>query len=262
MIRKHSFSFVSCIYVYHDKDRQSAAMINNDSHLLHITKGNASVRIGDADIFEVTRGDVISIPVKTTFYMTIKAGFEMINLHYIMRFENGEHMDGSLRLPYHFRPAYFDRIETGLRELYDMSKDDQNYFQTAATAYSIIMGHYSAQALVKIHKLPRDEKIHEAARYLSSKECKRFDPAKLAYISCLSISQLNRRFGAEFGNSPHAYWDDNRLKSICVKLKYSDMSIGSISDEFEFSSPYYFSRWFKKKTGHTPLEYRKDIFDY
>ena len=42
-------------------------------------------------------------------------------------------------------------------------------------------------------------------------------------------------------------------------LVYTDQSIKAIAYECGFDDPAYFTRWFKKKQGTTPLEYKKQI---
>ena len=262
MIENHLFQFVSFIYVSHDKDRESLVMINDDSHILHITKGTARIRISDIDEFDVHRGDVVFIPRRTPFYMMIKRGFEMQNLHYKMCFDNDEYMDEKLRLPYHFSPVYFDNCEKCLRSLHDMTKKNKSIFKRASVAYDIITTHMCYQELIRANISKRDEIIYKATEYLSSPECSSFDIAKIARSSCMSTSQLNRRFLAHIGTSPHKFWEKQRLKAVCIKLKYSDKTIGEIADEFEFSSPYYFTRWFKKNMKCTPSRFRKEDLNY
>lgn len=41
-------------------------------------------------------------------------------------------------------------------------------------------------------------------------------------------------------------------------LLYSDLTIAEISERLSFETPSYFIRFFRKRTGYTPLQYRKD----
>jgi AraC-like DNA-binding protein len=40
-------------------------------------------------------------------------------------------------------------------------------------------------------------------------------------------------------------------------LKSTDKSIGQISDELNFPSQSFFGKYFKRRTGSSPLQYRK-----
>ena len=42
-----------------------------------------------------------------------------------------------------------------------------------------------------------------------------------------------------------------------ILLKQSEMNVSEIADYLNFENPSYFTRLFKKRTGHTPLDYRK-----
>jgi AraC-like DNA-binding protein len=41
-------------------------------------------------------------------------------------------------------------------------------------------------------------------------------------------------------------------------LLYSDLTVAEISERLSFETPSYFIRFFRKRTGCTPLQYRKD----
>jgi AraC-like DNA-binding protein len=42
-------------------------------------------------------------------------------------------------------------------------------------------------------------------------------------------------------------------------LAHSDANVASVADSLSFEDPAYFSRWFKKHTGSSPLEFRRSI---
>jgi len=42
-----------------------------------------------------------------------------------------------------------------------------------------------------------------------------------------------------------------------VLLKQSEMNVSEVADYLKFEGPSYFTRFFKKHTGYTPLDYRK-----
>jgi AraC-like DNA-binding protein len=42
-----------------------------------------------------------------------------------------------------------------------------------------------------------------------------------------------------------------------ILLKQNEMNVSEIADYLNFENPSYFTRLFKKRTGHTPLDYRK-----
>lgn len=72
-----------------------------------------------------------------------------------------------------------------------------------------------------------------------------------------SRSWLTRRFREEMGQSLGEYQSYLRLQEAKRLLRYSDASLSEIAAGLEFSSQAYFQSMFKKATGMTPGEYRK-----
>ena len=77
--------------------------------------------------------------------------------------------------------------------------------------------------------------------------------AKLNY----NKSYLFRQFKATTGCSIMAYFINLKMKGAKKLLRESDMTVVQIANHFSFDSPNYFSKTFKKLTGHTPTNYRK-----
>ena len=72
-----------------------------------------------------------------------------------------------------------------------------------------------------------------------------------------SRAWLTRRFQEEMGQSLGEYQSYLRLQEAKRLLRYSDASLSEIAAGLEFSSQAYFQSMFKKATGMTPGEYRK-----
>lgn len=61
------------------------------------------------------------------------------------------------------------------------------------------------------------------------------------------------------GKSAKEWIDEAVVTKIKVELKHTDKTVAQISDEFEFKNNSFFSQFFKKQTGLTPLEYRNSV---
>jgi AraC-like DNA-binding protein len=75
----------------------------------------------------------------------------------------------------------------------------------------------------------------------------------------MSYSLFRKTFKEITGLSPHQYRLTIRLHRAERLLRSTNMQISRIAEILGFSSIYYFSELFKKKTGQSPLEYRKEI---
>ena len=75
----------------------------------------------------------------------------------------------------------------------------------------------------------------------------------------LNISEKHflRLFGKTYGMSPHHFLIRQRLAKACSLLLMTGDPIKSVADQCGFSSPYYFSRLFKKYMKVSPDYYRK-----
>lgn len=86
------------------------------------------------------------------------------------------------------------------------------------------------------------------------KELSITDLAKSCYMS---VGHFCHLFKNVVGISPHGYMAYLRIEKAKDLLANTDRSVAEISAATGFSDQNYFSRYFKKKTGYSPSEYRK-----
>lgn len=85
------------------------------------------------------------------------------------------------------------------------------------------------------------------------------DLATLAEVTNLSTSHLSRLLKEEFGETFSKMYGKLKIYWAKQLLETTDWSITEISDALGYIEPSYFIRRFKKITGMTPLNYRKNI---
>lgn len=59
------------------------------------------------------------------------------------------------------------------------------------------------------------------------------------------------------GTTAKEWIDQALITRIKIELKHSDKTLVQIADETNFSNPSFFSKYFKRLTGQTPLEYKQ-----
>lgn len=100
-------------------------------------------------------------------------------------------------------------------------------------------------------------KILPAVEYIQTHYNENFSMRTLADLCFLSESQMRRIFRAEYNCSPLAY-KNNLIFDLAKKmLNISNYAVSDIADTLGFQSVYAFSRFFKKRQGICPSEFRK-----
>jgi len=80
---------------------------------------------------------------------------------------------------------------------------------------------------------------------------------ELANIVSMSTESFIRLFKRWTGETPMRYVQQVRMREACRLLADTDSSIDEIALQTGFPDRFYFSRVFKRHTGHSPAAYRK-----
>lgn len=99
--------------------------------------------------------------------------------------------------------------------------------------------------------------VGKAAEYIQGNCHFAVDLEQLMKIAGLSQRHLNRKFHEVFGMSAQDFWISTRIRRACDTLTTSSKNIAEIASEFGFCDQSAFSRQFRKRTGLSPLEYRR-----
>jgi len=97
-------------------------------------------------------------------------------------------------------------------------------------------------------------------RVLDLVECRFADAIaleELAAEACLSPFHFSRLFQKATGLSPHQYVAERRLQEAKRMLAQGRLSLAEIALETGFGSQGNFNRIFRRRTGQTPGEFRK-----
>lgn len=106
------------------------------------------------------------------------------------------------------------------------------------------------------HSTDRDIRVRKAEEYIMLTLADRPKLEEIARQASISKSQLERLFVKEEGMSVHAYILERRFDTAKRLLAESDLPVARIAFQTGFSESS-FSGKFRKRTGLTPLEYRR-----
>lgn len=103
-------------------------------------------------------------------------------------------------------------------------------------------------------KIP--DNINTLKSYIDTHLNEKISLEKCGKIAGLSVSQTIRSFSKYFGMPPYEYIGQQRLESAKILLTSSQLPVFEIASQLGFDDQYYFSKYFKKKVGKSPENYR------
>ncbi len=143
----------------------------------------------------------------------------------------------------------------------------QNYLQFAKTYLAQQTNQGVNEALVRDFLLkllaqhflsPFDKKIQRAKNWIDIHFSEPMNIKEVAHVSCLSNSQLQRRFRRALGQSVGEYWRSVRLQQAKLLLKAGIGSIEQIALRVGYESVAAFSRSFSQTYGAPPSKWQND----
>lgn len=142
-----------------------------------------------------------------------------------------------------------------------MTGAPKTYFQMQGLIYRWLVAYGNVMAGLGLtpHTIARlDDRAREAVHELEQRSLNHpLRERELAQRVGLSVSQLNKVFVRELGQTPAEYWHDRRIRSARLALLSSDRSVKSIAYDLGFSSLPHFSAWVTRHLGRSPRLLRK-----
>lgn len=103
-----------------------------------------------------------------------------------------------------------------------------------------------------------DELCGKIIEFLKLRYTENISIAELSESFNLNPTYLSRIFKQTTGRTPTRFLTDLRINSACSLLsEHPDLEVKEVAVRLGFSDQGYFSRLFKKETGKSPLEYKK-----
>ena len=171
---------------------------------------------------------------------------------------------------YLMRQACFDAeqplMRIGLRaellnvftRLTDTLKYEGIAYQQIATCQVIqLLGLVYTSALMDdTTRTKREQIVHQVRYQVQGNWNKDIDFEKLAQEKNVSYVWLRKAFKEVMGVAPGQYHLNLKIEKATQMLQETSLSVSEIAYQTGFESLFYFSRVFKKKTDHSPTEFR------
>ncbi|CAB1221802.1 GlxA family transcriptional regulator [Acinetobacter bouvetii] len=135
-------------------------------------------------------------------------------------------------------------------------------FETAIhTAKSFVLDYRRdnqlSYSLMRISKPHQDALIKEIQNWLEQHYAEQFTLDDLAQQFNVTVRTLIRRFKAVLDIPPNHYLQAIRIEAAQKKLEETELPIDLVMQQVGYQDPSSFRRLFRKKTGLTPLDYRR-----
>lgn len=220
----------------------------------YVEEGEGTIRVGDKT-FKVKGGDSFLLPVgKSHYYYSSsenpwKKCFLVCSGRLINNLADGYGLLGSV---------CFSGLDTGkeLHDIISLAKEEGDCTDKVIILLNKIMFAMRQHNLNdgRNLSLPQQMKF-----FIDGKTTSDFDISMLAKHISHSESRTICIFKEAFGITPYKYLLDRRISFAKELLSDTVLSVKEIAGRLCFADEYYFSGIFKKKTGLSPLKYRKTV---
>ncbi|MDR6880891.1 response regulator [Bacillus sp. 3255] len=103
------------------------------------------------------------------------------------------------------------------------------------------------------------EVIEKVRSYIEEHLGEDLSLVRLASVIHFNPSYLSRLFKQESGVNLSEYIDEIRIEKAKMLLKRDELKIAEVGAQVGYETPHSFTRFFKKSTGVTPVEYRETV---
>lgn len=100
--------------------------------------------------------------------------------------------------------------------------------------------------------------INEIIKYVSDNYLEKITIDELAFLFRTNRATLCKEFKRTTGKTLVEFINDKKFEKAKKKIISSDVTFTKIAEEMNFESIHYFTRFFKKMSGMTPKEFRKN----
>ncbi|MBL8993982.1 MAG: helix-turn-helix transcriptional regulator [Spirochaetia bacterium] len=155
-----------------------------------------------------------------------------------------------LALPF---PKGFETITSRSREA--MERGD--LFASKAALLESLAPFQTAIGKILSKKTPAYQKHESFFQLVETRIRSELEIGEAAQLAGRTEKAFAADFKKSFGLSPKQFFLREKTRRIQEVLTHTDLPAGKIAEDFGFTDAFYFSRFFKKMSGLTPMDYRR-----
>lgn len=216
---------------------------------IYIKRGDCRYDFSDGH-FLLSEGAIAYLPLKSRHTLTIMSEeIEFYRINFTLK------IDGELSFfsnkPLKLSSSLPPDAKEAVMRLEELCRTGENTVLKNRLLLEIF------SAVTPSEKKERPSRVEPAVKYLREHLDEPFESQTLASLCHVSVALFYKLFGEEYKMTPLEY--KNRLVSERAKslLLTYNMSVSEVAYMLGFESPAYFSRFFKKCVGVSPIEFVK-----
>lgn len=157
----------------------------------------------------------------------------------------------------------YPRIQELLRQIAAEINDEQtkDHHILRALLYEILtlLNREYARSSLPCAEKPRPRHIDRFIRAVDTHLAAHHDTQHYADLLCITPNYLNEIVQRHLGTTAKSYIQQKIVGKAKIQLAYTDLSVSEVAGRLGFESPSYFIRLFRRQTGLTPLQYRREL---
>ena len=226
--------------------------------LVYALRGKATYRFSTGERVTVSQGELMFLTPQAAYSIVTEKEFEHYTVNFALHEENSRFDLGSMSYCLLER-EHTDHIRSAMAKLTQVWSAKQPGYEMRAIGglYELLPAVF--QGFRQGEKTPADRRLLPAKSYIEAHFNEPVSLETLAALSNMSITNFRREWKKRYTEAPLQYRDAIRLYRAKEYLGSGYYTVSEVGEKCGFEDSSYFIRFFKKKTGKTPAQYKKEI---
>ncbi|HIY56880.1 MAG TPA: AraC family transcriptional regulator [Candidatus Tetragenococcus pullicola] len=243
---------------YHYRERTSGT---SEYILIYCLDGAGNIEVDNKKRIQLRRGEIFCIPplCPHRYYSKVEEPWSILWMHF--HSSQGEVWRLNEQKTITIKDSQrYSMLQSHFVDLFDLGE------QVSLTNLSFCASQLLRLILSEIYLLKdadtadtQNTYLVKCIKYMDDHISDDLTLKEIATYLDISPSYLSTLFKRYLNKSPIDYFIEMRIEQACKYLKLSDLKIYEVAEKVGYTDAYYFSRIFKKVTGSSPKNYRKNL---
>ena len=225
--------------------------------MIYALGGRAEYRFLSGDSFTVSEGDVLFLSPNCAYSITTEKEFKHFTVNFSVHEESSNFE--LITQPYCLvKEKNTEHLERGFKALVDTWQSKRQGYEMRTVGHlSLLIADFYCEYTSRQNSTSY-QRLLPTKEYIDRHFNSHIRLEKLANLSNMSVTNFRREWAKHFSETPIQYRDTVRLYYAKEHLASGYYTVSEIAERCGFRDESYFVRFFKKKTGVTPGEFKKN----